>query len=81
MSKFVIAVLSPASVNKAWPKKEINAIMSMEIKTEKKKLLPLLAGSDDLINEFPLMSDKLYKKFDNNVDEIVDGLCEMLQET
>ncbi|WP_421298878.1 TIR domain-containing anti-phage reverse transcriptase [Aeromonas veronii] len=81
VSKFVIAVLSPASVNKAWPKKEINAIMSMEIKTEKKKLLPLLAGSDDLINEFPLMSDKLYKKFDNNVDEIVDGLCEMLQET
>ena len=54
--------------------------MSMEIRTEKKKLLPLLAGSDDLINEFPLMSDKLYKKFDNNVDEIVDGLCEMLQE-
>jgi len=79
VSKFVVAVLSPASVNKAWPKKEINAIMSMEISSEKKKLLPLLAGSDELINEFPLMADKLYKKFDDNIDEIADGLYEMLR--
>lgn len=80
VSKFVIAILSPASINKAWPKKEIHAIISMEISTKKKKLLPLLVGSDELMSEYPLMADKLYKRFDDNIDEIVEGLCEMLHE-
>lgn len=62
-SKKVVAILSDNSIEKSWPQKEINAVLSQEINSNETKLLPLIFGNEDEIaSKFPyLMKDKLYK--------------------
>lgn len=70
-SKYVIAVMTDKSVGKSWPQKEINAVLNQEIKAGTNKLLPLICGdAEDILSENFLMSDKLYKEWVNNPEEI-----------
>ncbi|MGK4475266.1 toll/interleukin-1 receptor domain-containing protein [Aeromonas molluscorum] len=72
-SKFVIAVISDISVKKSWPMKELNAVLSSEIGAEDTKLLPLMVGDGEaLLKELPLLADKLFVAFDDNIEEIAD---------
>ena len=48
-SRYVLVVLSDASVNKNWPLFELNAVMSQEAEEGNIKILPLLRGSDEVI--------------------------------
>ncbi len=57
---FLVAVLSPHSVNSQWVKKEISMGMTLEIKGDRIKVLPLLLEDCEL----PLfLQDKLYADF------------------
>jgi RNA-directed DNA polymerase len=77
-SKYVIAVLSENSINKAWPLKEINSTLAREI-TGEKKLLTIVKGEHEKIfRELPLLEDKLYKSWNNNSDEIAKEIKQML---
>lgn len=79
-SKYVIAVMSENSVEKKWPQKEINAVLSNEINHDKSKLLPLIHGNaEDILGKNFLMSDKLYKEWKNNPEEIAKSVLAMLQ--
>lgn len=79
-SKYVIAVMSENSVEKKWPQKEINAVLSNEIKHDKSKLLPLIHGNaEDILGKNFLMSDKLYKEWKNNPEEIAQAVLALLQ--
>jgi RNA-directed DNA polymerase len=79
-SKFVIAIISESSVKKSWPMKELNAVLSSEINTGHTKLLPLMVGdSSDLISKLPLLEDKLFVNFDNNVEEVADKVSTLLR--
>ncbi|MEJ6531908.1 TIR domain-containing protein [Pseudoalteromonas sp. NFXS39] len=78
-SKYVIAIISEESVNKSWPMKELNAVLSSEIDSEQTKLLPLMVGDgESLLKKLPLLADKLFVSFDNNVEEIADKVETML---
>jgi len=65
-AKIVLVVLSMNSVDKAWPKKEINSALAREIEGSI-KVLPLMVGSEDDVAEIksrlPLLADKLYTKW------------------
>ncbi|WP_052702648.1 reverse transcriptase domain-containing protein [Pseudoalteromonas piscicida] len=79
-SKYVVAVISEESINKSWPMKEINAVLSLEIGEENTKLLPLMVGDGDaLLKQLPLLGDKLFESFNNNAEEIALKLAERLQ--
>lgn len=79
-SKYVIAVMSENSVEKKWPQKEINAVLSNEIKHDKSKLLPLIHGNaEEILGTNFLMSDKLYKEWENNPEEIAQAVLKLLQ--
>ncbi|WP_354624700.1 TIR domain-containing protein [Psychromonas sp. MME2] len=72
-SKYVIAIISEDSVNKSWPMKELNAVLSAEISSEQTKLLPLMVGDGEaLIEKLPLLADKLFVSYDNNINEIAE---------
>ncbi|MBD1389255.1 TIR domain-containing protein [Neiella sp. HB171785] len=74
-SKYVVAIISQHSVNKAWPMKELNAVLSSEIDSKQTKLLPLIVGDQNaLIEELPLLADKLFKVFDDDIDQIASEL-------
>lgn len=79
-SKFVISIISEASIDKSWPMKEIHTVLSMEIRNTKTKLLPLIVGNErTIIEKLPLIADKRYISFKNNVDEIVDEMDKLLK--
>lgn len=72
-SKFVIAIISEESINKSWPMKELNAVLSSEIDSENTKLLPLMVGDgDELLKKIPLLADKLFISFEDNIEQIAD---------
>ncbi|KTS93178.1 hypothetical protein NS376_22315 [Pseudomonas oryzihabitans] len=79
-SKYVIAVMTENSVDKKWPQKEINAVLSSEIKHDKSKLLPLIHGDAEIIlGKNFLMSDKLYKKWEGNPEKIAQDVLALLR--
>jgi len=78
-SKYVIAILTENSIEKAWPRKEINAVLSEEIKNGKKKLLPLVnEKGKGLLDSHYLIKDKLYVEWMNNPDEIADKILNLI---
>ncbi|WP_421847195.1 TIR domain-containing protein [Marinomonas sp.] len=79
-SKYVVTVISKDSINKKWPMAELNSVIAMDINSNLKKILPIFVGdNEELAKEFPLIIDKLYKKFDNNIDEISEDLIHLIK--
>lgn len=78
-SRFVIAILSKNSVDKAWPLQEIHSVLSQEIGGDT-KLLPLMIEGDEeiVLGKLPLISPKLYKVFSNNPDKIANEVKALL---
>lgn len=81
-SRYVVVVLSDASVNKNWPLLELNAMMSIEAEEGKVKILPLLKGNDEVIrnirSKMILLRNKSFQKWKNNPAEIVHALKKRL---
>lgn len=60
--------------------KELNAVLSSEIGSKETKLLPLMVGNGEaLLEELPLLADKLFVAFDNNIEEIADKVETLLK--
>jgi hypothetical protein len=63
-SRFVIVVVSPALLRKTWTTKEMNAALSQEIDSGTTRVLPLMVGSDEEIqqmtNDMAIQRDKRY---------------------
>ncbi|MBX7107326.1 MAG: HAD-IB family phosphatase [Chitinophagales bacterium] len=81
-SRYVLVVLSDASVNKNWPLFELNAMMSQEAEEGNVKILPLLKGTDEVIksirSKMILLRNKSFLKWKNNPAEIVHALQKRL---
>lgn len=78
-SQYVIAVMTDNSVVKAWPQKEINAVLNGDISGGTKRLLPLIHGDKEkILNNNFLMSDKLYVVWQDNPDEIAQKIKALL---
>lgn len=79
-SKYVIAVMSENSVGKKWPQKEINAVLNSDITKGTNKLLPLISGNAEVIlSENYLLSDKLYKTWQNNAPSLAREILSLIQ--
>lgn len=79
-AKYVVAILSENSVEKKWPKQELNSVLSREISSGKVKLLTLVKKEDEsaIANKIPLIHDKRYMVYDDNADSIADEVRKML---
>lgn len=78
-SKYVIAIVSDESVKKSWPMKELNTVLAAEISSEETKLLPLMVGDgEELLKEIPLLGDKLFVNFNDNIEEIADKVEKLI---
>lgn len=80
-AKLMIVVLSLNSVDKAWPKKEINAALAREVEGQT-KVLPLMVGDEltvkELLNKLPLLQDKLYKAWTKNPTSVAKEIETLL---
>lgn len=78
-ARYVVAIISDKSIDKAWPKKEIAAVLSQEISSSETKLLPLMVGdSVSLIAKLPLLADKLFKEYSDNPQEIAGAVRDLV---
>lgn len=78
ISRFVMVVLSPSFLNKEGPKRELHAALNIEASFGEIKVLPLIVGTDterkNILSQFPLLNDKLYKVWTGDPSEVVDAL-------
>ncbi|MCA2941040.1 MAG: GUN4 domain-containing protein [Microcystis sp. M113S1] len=83
ISRFVIVVLSEAFLNKNFPKRELFAVLNQEIYSNQTKVLPLFSDNKQkqkILENFPLLNDKLYLTWDNNTDIIIEAILPHLPE-
>ena len=77
-SRYVIVVFSINFIQKNWPQRELNSVLNQEATTGEVKVLPLLVGSQEekrqILNQYPLLNDKLYLPWDGNLRNIVTAL-------
>jgi len=80
-SEIFLAVISNDSINKSWPDTEMNAAIARQI-DGKQKVLPLFTGTqveiNDCKNHYSLLSDRLYKEWTDNPDEIAKEIKALL---
>jgi hypothetical protein len=78
ISRFVIVVLSPSFAKKNWPQRELNTALNIEASTGEVKVLPLLVGSEmekrEILDKYPLLSDKKYLAWIGTPQEIVQEM-------
>jgi len=78
ISRFVIVVLSEASLKKNWPQRELNAALNMEASSGDIRVLPLIVGDSTakkhILDTYPLIDDKLYLSWEGDAEEVVEAL-------
>lgn len=84
ISRYVIVVISKSFLSKNWPKRELNSVLNVEASTGKVRVLPLILGTDevkrDIFKKYPLLNDKRYLTWENDVQKIIDALKDCLGE-
>jgi len=71
-SQYGIVILSPSFFKKQWPQKELGGLQNLSMAKDKDMILPLLHNltHEKLTELSPLLSDVLYKKWDEGSDKI-----------
>jgi hypothetical protein len=82
VSRYVVAILTTAFLQKNWPKRELNAILNLEATTGVVRILVLLAGGSQqkelILRQFPLLNDKLYLNWEGSPEPVVAALRKRL---
>ena len=82
-SRFVIVVVSPALLRKTWATKEMNAALSQEIDSGTTRVLPLMVGSDQevqqMIDQLAIQRDKRYVRWAGRSQEIEGELRALIR--
>lgn len=75
-SRFGVVVPSPAFFAKNWPRAELQALATLEMKDGRDRLLPvwLDLGSDEIGDFAPLLLGRLALQASEGVDEVAGGL-------
>lgn len=76
-SRFFLAIISENSINKQWPSTELNSAIARDISGEQ-KVLPLIVGDPKaVLEELPLLKDKLYLLWKDNPEEIASVINDL----
>lgn len=82
-SEYFVLVLSKFFINKPWPERELNSILSINISNKKKPIIPILAGTNEeqqlIRNNYPLLHDIYYFSWQNNPDKFIELLKERIK--
>lgn len=83
ISSYVLVVFTMAFIEKEWPQRELNSILSKEASSGEVKVLPLIVGSEEervmILSKYPLLSDKMYLVWNDNHQKIVCALKSRLK--
>ena len=82
ISRYAIVILSPSFMKKNWPKRELNAVLNLEASSGTTRVLTLMVGDDEHVDNIqtllPLLSDKLFLRWEGDPESIVAALIDRL---
>ncbi len=82
ISDYLICFISDSLVGRGWPEGELGAILSSEFSGRNQRVLPIIAGNEELIiNEYPLIRDKRFVKWENGLEKILSELKSVIRRT
>lgn len=71
LASYVVVIVTPELLSRPWPRKELNAAFSREVRLGKVVIIPVLAVDHDTwAEEFPLLADKLFLSWNDGQDSI-----------
>ena len=77
-SRYVVVFITPSFLRRKWPKKELNAALSKEIRRGKTIVLPVVAiSANNFTKQFPLLADKLYFNYNDGVYKIANKIAKL----
>ncbi len=81
-SRYVVVLLSPSFLGRAWPERELNATLGSEAHSGRNRVLPLLAGTTEeirtVLERYPLLADKKYLTWGGSADPVVKAIKDLL---
>jgi hypothetical protein len=82
ISKFVMVIMTESFLQKNYPKKEMEIALNYEMSTGINRVLPLLVGNQAtrarILQEYPVISGKMYVVWDGNPQKIVGEFQKVL---
>jgi hypothetical protein len=75
-SKFGVVILSPDFLAKEWPRRELAALLAIEMK-HGKRVLPVLHNLEfeSILHDFPLLGDKLCVSTAAGIEAVASEIC------
>ena len=74
-SRYVLVFISEAFLSRNWPMAELKAALSREITSGETRVLPVfLCDSETILRKIPFLSDKLWFRWENNLDQLISQL-------
>lgn len=77
-AKVVIAVVTNNSVGKKWPERELHSVIAGSVEGDSKLLVLIDGDGKELLKEYYLMRDRLYKNWDSNPEELAEMVKEIV---
>ena len=82
LSRYVVVVVTAELLSRPWPRKELNAAFSREIRAGQVVVIPVLAvDHNHWADTFPLLADKLYLSWSAGADAVADAIASRFQRT
>ena len=82
LASYVVVVVTPELLERPWPRKELNAAFSREVRLGEVVIIPVLAADpDDWAEAFPLLADKLYLRWNDGPDSIAAEVARRFHRT
>jgi len=79
LSRFVIVFLTQSFLDRNWPQAELESALNLETSTGEVVVLPILIAAEEVVfNQYPLLRDKLFLRWEDDLDVIVTKLVELL---
>jgi len=81
ISEYVICFISNAFIERGWPEAELGAALSEQFSGGGKTVLPILiADSEIVFREYPLLRDRLARSWEDGIEALAEELVRMLDQ-
>ena len=75
-SRYVVVFLTETFLERRWPQVELESALNLEASSGAVVVLPIMAAPEDqVLDQYPLLRDKLYLRWQDGVDSIVSALA------
>ena len=80
ISEYVMCFISNAFIERGWPEAELGAALSGQLGGASTTVLPILiADSEVVFREYPLLRDRIARRWEDGIDALVKELVRVLE--